>query len=276
MMDLTSVTTNLEQHSDGIWYARQHSPIDYPEEGNTFCYGVEEGSFWFNHRNAFILEALHRYPPAGLLFDVGGGNGYVAKAIQLSGIETVLIEPGIEGIKNAHLRGLNQLVCATLQDAKFTPHSMPAVGIFDVLEHIENDEGFLATLDGLMVSGGRLYITVPAYKWLWSIEDEFAQHYRRYTLSELKNKLNQAGFRIEFSTYIFASLPLPIFLFRTIPSRFGLRKQGDLRRVESELRPVSNTTNRMLNKILRFELWLLRTFNTLPFGGSCLVVACSN
>jgi SAM-dependent methyltransferase len=273
MIDLNAVATNLELHPDGIWYARQATPIEYPEEGNAFCYSVEEGSFWFNHRNTFILEALRRYPPGGAFFDVGGGNGFVALAIREAGIETVLVEPGIEGILNAHRRGLDQLICATLETAGFLPHSLPAVGMFDVLEHIADDLAFLEKIHEVVIPEGRLYLTVPAYSFLWSIEDDFAQHFRRYTLPQLKQLLNQAGFSTEYSTYIFATLPAPIYFFRTIPSKLGWRKKGDLHHIESELKPRSTTANGLLDSTLRLELKALERLKSLPFGGSCLLVA---
>ena len=273
MVDLNSIASNLELRSDGIWYAKHHSPIAYPEDGNRFCYGVEEESFWFNHRNTFILEALRRFPPADVLFDVGGGNGFVAKAICDSGIHTILVEPGIEGIYNAKRRGIIQLICASLEDAVFFDHTLPAVGMFDVLEHIRNDHDFLSKIRRLLIPGGRLYLTVPAYRLLWSTEDDFAQHYRRYSLRELKQQLNSTGFIIEYATYIFASLPVPIFLFRTIPSQLGWRRRNDSSREKSELSPRSDTANNLLDRILRIELKILRQQKTLPFGGSCLVVA---
>jgi len=52
---------------------------------------------------------------------------------------------------------------------------------------------------------------------LWSNEDVHAGHYRRYTKS-MSNILKEAGFRIEFSSYIFSILPFPIFLLRSILS----------------------------------------------------------
>jgi len=273
MVDLNSIATNLELHPDGIWYARHATPIEYPEEGNAFCYGVEEDSFWFNHRNAFILEALQSYPPGGAFFDVGGGNGYVALAIREAGIETVLVEPGIEGVLNAQRRGLDRLVCATLETAGFRPHSLPAVGMFDVLEHIADDLAFLERIREVLIPKGRLYLTVPAYHFLWSTEDDFAQHFRRYTLPQLNRLLNQAGLSTEYSTYIFATLPAPIFLFRTLPSKLGWRKKGDLNRIEAELKPSSTTANELLDSILRLELRTLKRLKSLPFGGSCLIVA---
>ena len=273
MIHLNSIAANLELRPDGIWYARHAASIEYPKEGNVFCYGVEEGSFWFNHRNTFILEALRRYPPAGTFFDVGGGNGFVAMAIREAGLDTVLVEPGIEGIFNAQRRGLDQLVCATLESAGFRSGCLPAVGLFDVLEHIADDLTFLEQIHEVLTPAGRIYLTVPAYNFLWSSEDDFAQHFRRYTLPQLSRLLERAGFHQEYTTYIFATLPAPIFLFRTLPSKFGRRKKGDLNRMETELKPNSVAANQLLDSILRVELKALKRLKSLPFGGSCLLVA---
>jgi SAM-dependent methyltransferase len=118
------------------------------------------------------------------------------------------------------MRGLKNIICSTLEDAGFKTNSLPAAGLFDVVEHISNDLCFLKTINFYMRPGGFLFITVPAYNILWSKEDVDAGHFRRYTLYELKKTLNKAGFKIEYATYIFSFLILPIFLFRTIPDFF--------------------------------------------------------
>ncbi|MCX7608391.1 MAG: class I SAM-dependent methyltransferase [Anaerolineales bacterium] len=202
MVDLNALADNLVQIEPGFWRARSLSKISYPEDGNTFCYQVEETSFWFRHRNRIILRVLQAFPPPGPLFDIGGGNGFVAMALNRAGFETVLVEPG-EGVQNARRRGLPLVVHSTLQDAGFRPGALPAVGLFDVLEHIEDDIGFLQTLARLMPPGGRLYLTVPAFSWLWSVVDKDSGHHRRYSRSALTRRLQKAEFSIEYFSGFF-------------------------------------------------------------------------
>src|SRR5690606_21548140 len=123
--------------------------------------------------------------PGGPIFDIGGGNGFVARGLAAAGFPAVVIEPGPTGARNAQARGLSPVVCAALDDAGFLPGSVPAAGLFDVLEHIEDDLGAMATLSALLPPGGRVYLTVPAYQWLWSSEDELGGHHRRYTRASL-------------------------------------------------------------------------------------------
>ena len=49
-----------------------------------------------------------KYCANNVYFDVGGGNGFVAKGLEEKGISTVLIEPGIQGCINAKNRGLKK------------------------------------------------------------------------------------------------------------------------------------------------------------------------
>lgn len=117
MIDLTTISSNLQQTSDGIWRSRSSSSISYPDWGNEACFQVEDASFWFRHRNACILEAVQQFPPPGPVFDIGGGNGFVAKGMQDAGIDVVLVEPGEAGAVNAQRRGIRSVICATLADA---------------------------------------------------------------------------------------------------------------------------------------------------------------
>lgn len=273
VIDIPSIADNLIPGPDGIWVSRSRGEISYPEEGNQNCLALEEDSFWFAHRNCCIQSVMTNYPPPGTLLDVGGGNGYVALGLQQAGIPVMLLEPGWEGVQNARKRGVNSLVCSTLEDAGFRSGSLPAVGMFDVLEHIQEQEAFLRQVRELLVSGGRLYLTVPAYQLLWSADDDYAGHYRRYTLGSLQRVLNASGFRVVFASYIFFMLPLPSYFLRVIPSRLGLRKEKAWDQYQQEHRAQPGLVGGVLRAMLHWEENRLRSGRSVPFGGSCLVAA---
>lgn len=254
----------------GIWYAKQNAPVSYPEHGNDIFFTIEEYSFWFKHRNNCIKEIIKRHPFKGAFFDIGGGNGYVARGIQEIGVETILVEPGEKGCVNAKRRNINNVVCSTVEDAGFEKNSMPAIGVFDVVEHFKDDVGLLSTLHGYLQKDGLLFITVPAFNFLWSNEDDYAGHYNRYTLGGLEKKLESVGFKVVYDTYIFSILPLPVFLLRSIPSRLGMRKQSDY---ESKKPSEHKSENPLLTKIWNWELKKIQRGERIPMGGSCMVVA---
>jgi hypothetical protein len=273
MQDVSAVAPELARAEDGTWRAQTASSVAYPDEGNAVCFQIEERSFWFQHRNDVIADAVRRCPPAGFIADIGAGNGFVSLGLRRAGFDTLVIEPGAQGARNACSRGLHPVVRATLQDARFLPGSLPAAGLFDVLEHIDDDLTLLKGLSSLLVPGGRLYLTVPAFQSLWSSEDELTGHYRRYTIKSLGERLRGAGFTMEFATYLFSPLPLPVLLFRALPTRLGWRKTLDTKQIASELQPRENIVVRAIRALLAGERALIRRGWRIPFGSSCLIVA---
>lgn len=272
-IDLDTIASGLERSPEGIWFSKRQAHISYPEEGNLNCLALEADSFWFEHRSRCILAALERFPAPGVMFDIGGGNGYVAAYLRQAGVASALVEPGLQGARFALQRGVAPVICSTLEDAGFKPDTLPAVGLFDVLEHIADEAAFLNSIHTLLQPGGRLYLTVPAYPVLWSADDDYAGHHRRYTLPQLKRVIRSAGLHLEFATYFFFMLPLPIFLMRAIPSRLGLRKQNAWDKYQQEHSRQSGLVGKVLNALLSVELAQLRRGSVVPVGGSCLVVA---
>jgi SAM-dependent methyltransferase len=276
VIDLNRVCSGLQLRENGIWYATKKAEISYPEEGYETCFEVEDNSFWFKHRNRCILSLIQQYPPEdnGPIFDIGGGNGYVSREISKSGFDVVLVEPGIDGVRNAKKRGVDQIICSSFEDAKFLPKSLHAVGLFDVIEHIENDLSFLKAINPLLKRGGKLYITVPAYSFLWSNEDVLAGHNRRYTNKTLSEKLNVTGFSVNFCTYIFRPLPLLIFLLRTIPYIMGITKETiNKAHVSREHAAKNKMFGQFLDVVLSPEIRNIHQNSPMSFGGSCLLVA---
>lgn len=273
-MDLSSnLARSLVKDDEGIWVSDKNESISYPESGNEMSFAVEDNSFWFSHRNKIITKLVELFPASGVIFDVGGGNGYVSKGIADRGFEVALVEPGPSGALNAKKRGLKNVVCATLEEVSLDKESVPAIGIFDVLEHIEDDVSFLKMIADHLEPSGKLYLTVPAYQFLWSYDDEYAGHYRRYTLSGLRKKLISVGLKPEFSTYMFFFLPLPIFLFRCLPTKLGIRKEISTEITIKEHVQSSGIKKIVLDLLLGVESFLVRHKLPVPFGGSCVVVA---
>jgi SAM-dependent methyltransferase len=276
MVDVLSISDGLIRGEDGIWYSSETESISYPSDGNNTSFDLEDGSFWFRHRNTCIQTIVSTFPPLdnGAIFDVGGGNGFVSQRLTQSGFDVVLVEPGQAGAVNARSRGLEHVICASIDTAGLHSGSLPAVGLFDVIEHIENDVAFLESVHRLLNHGGRLYATVPAFSALWSREDELAGHYRRYTLSEINEVMRAAGFTVEFSTYIFRFLPLPAFLLRAVPYRLGISAKDDTARKVSKAHVVRRgKLASFLDYLLQGELECLQNKRPIGFGGSCLIVA---
>jgi SAM-dependent methyltransferase len=261
----------LVRRDPGIWFARSAAPISYPERGNALCLAVEETSFWFRHRNRCIIELVHRFRPEGLMLDIGGGNGFVARGLQQAGISCVLLEPGLDGARAAHDRGISAVICARFEDACLPLGSFGAAGLFDVVEHIEDDIGLLRAVRHVLRPDGRLFLTVPAYQLLFSADDSVGGHFRRYNRRSIMRVLHDAGFVVDYASYIFAPLPLPILLLRTIPSWFGRTGGIDPEQVAADHR--DGPVQRILAALLDMEVAMLRRGWRVPVGATCLVAA---
>jgi len=272
-MSIGELATNLEEVDPGRWMARSATEVSYPEDGHASNFEVEDTSFWFQHRNRLITSLVEKYSPAKLLFDIGGGNGCVSAALQRSGHPTVLVEPGPAGIRNAHERGISTLVQATLEDAGFLPNSMAAAGAFDVVEHIEDDVGFVRSIAQLLEPGGHFFVTVPAFQLLWSSEDVASGHHRRYTRTQLRNLFENAGLEPVFDSYIFWPLPPIVLLTRSIPSRLNLRTSRETDTVAREHGAGGSSGASLMKRLLGPEVKRVAQGKTMPVGSSIIAVA---
>lgn len=257
----------------GVWRPASVSPVSYPDAGNDACFLVEETSYWFRHRNDAITAAIDLFPPSGPIFDIGGGNGFVSLAMERAGYASVLLEPG-SGALNAVRRGVRNVIQATLEDADFPPCSIHAVGIFDVVEHVEHENVFLSDIARILTDGGRVYCTVPAGRWLWSDEDVSAGHFRRYTPASLRDSFERNGFQVEFLSHLFSWLHVPIFAFRTLPYLLGRHRAHDPDHSGTKADHSLPVVLRYVSSVVhRWELNRIQRRCSIPFGTSLLCVA---
>ena len=225
--------------------------------------------FWFVARQRLIVWALQRYFPEARTFcDFGCGGGGVLKAIheRCSQLKLTGADALAQGLTRARQRAPSaEFVQLDLRRIPFDGE-FDAAGIFDVLEHLDDDVAALEMLRSAIVAGGGLLITVPQHQFLWSAMDEFSHHRRRYHRRELVDKVRRAGFRIEYVTS-FMTLLLPALLI----ARVGKRDPATLEPA-AELR-IGPGVNRVLSAICAIEFEAIRLGWSLPAGGSLLAVA---
>lgn len=265
-----------ERAFGGVAGAGPHSPaeLSYPEAARSLLLNLEETSYWFRHRSAIIRAVVRRFSPDGPIFDVGGGNGYQAADLQAAGHDVVLVEPGAEGCRAARERGVRRVLGDTLQGLMLPPGRVAAVSLFDVLEHVQDPGLLLREVFRVLEPGGRVYITVPAHAWLWSMADDDALHYRRYTIRSLAQEVLAAGLLVEYSTYFFLALVLPIALMRSLPYRVGRATPGESLQSGRASRE-HGAGNRAAEWMARLLAWEARVVERgrIPYGASVLLVA---
>lgn len=270
---LPARASKLELSQDGIWFA--HGDVDqgFAGDDETDWAEIEERSFWYRHRNDVVLDILRRFPYAGWLFEIGAGNGAASRAIEAAGLPVVAVEPTVAWARRARGRGLRHVICAHFEKAGFGPGTLDNVALFDVLEHVEDDRGFLSDLRRLMPAGGRLYLAVPAFQALWSREDEASGHRRRYRERGLTALVEAVGFRLEYSTYFFLPLAPAIWVARALPYKLGLAAERTHASSAADHGVDDSAGAKAMRTALGWELAMLRRGLRMPLGSSLLVVA---
>ena len=188
-----------------------------PNLGNT----VVEGP-WAVHRSNLILDTLKRLK-INFLLEVGSGDGNVAIPLYREGFGIIAIEPLESGAIVTSKEGLRTYL-GTLSSMKFPENSIEAIGLFDVIEHLENPDELLQEVFRVLKPGGWLLITVPAHDWLFSDFDESIGHFRRYSRKLLCSNLMHNRFTNIKINFFFSIFVVPALFLRKLPTIMG-RKQ---------------------------------------------------
>ncbi len=244
----------------------------FPQNAHEKLFAREENHFWFQNRNQLIRWILKKYLPQVKSFcEVGCGTGFVLSGLaeertdmQLTGTEiySSALPFAAKRLPNA------QLLQADLCDFPFD-EEFGAVGAFDVLEHINDDQLALNNIFRALKPGGGVIITVPQHQWLWSSQDDQACHKRRYSRKELKDKMEAAGFVVsKMSSFVALLLPLMV-LSRLRLKCVSPKGDGSLKIDELAISPFLNSC---FKNMCSLERWFIRHGFSFPMGGSLLAV----
>ena len=112
------------------------------------------------------------------------------------------------------LHGVTSLVCSAPDELAFASNSFDLIVAGDFLQSTSDDRTALRELLRVLKDGGLLCLTVPAYAFLWSEEDERRGHFRRYRTSELRRKLTTSGFELQRASYFVTAPFFPLVMLR--------------------------------------------------------------
>ncbi len=233
---------------------------------------LEQGHFWFVGRRRIFFHLLDRELDGRSdlhVLDVGcGAGGMLAPLSRYGSVQGIDTSP--ELVEVCHSRGFNQVRIGTAYQLPVADESLDLITLFDTIEHVPDDRRALRECRRALAPGARLFISVPAYQFLYANNDRVAHHQRRYTAPELHSKLRSAGFADIRVTY-FNSLLFPAILPAVLAKKLIERRTWPSERTNLSHR-VPGPLNRMLAAIMGSERHLLTRWR-LPVGHSIIAVA---
>jgi SAM-dependent methyltransferase len=244
-------------------------PREMQQHTYSIMYKVEETHWWFVGRRqilrsfvARIIAGLNKANPQ--ILDIGCGTGANLEMLSEFG-EAQGVDVSAEALAFCDARGLHLVRQGEAEHLPYDDGSFDLVTALDVVEHLDDDLGGLREMRRVLRDDGRALIFVPAFKFLWGVQDDISNHRRRYTLSEIRNVLQSAGFELERATYANISFFFPVLLGRMLMRATGFRPA-------SENNLTIGGLNGALGKLFGAESVLLRHLN-FPFGVSIICVA---
>jgi SAM-dependent methyltransferase len=222
-------------------------------------HAVEQLSRWVDPANAKIM-------------DIGCSSGFFLRMLlnRFPG-HAVIGADCIRGPLEHLSQNLPQvpLLQFDIQRCPWSDHSFDALVLLNVLEHVQDDRGAIAQVYRILKPGGVAVIEVPAGPGLYDIYDRELQHFRRYRMKDLIEKLSEAGFEILDRSH------LGFFLF---PGFWIVKKRNrrywnaslEVRRAVVRRNISSHSGSAFMHTIMRLES-KLRNWIYIPFGIRCLV-----
>lgn len=236
----------------------------------------EDSHWWFASRVRALNAVMEPLLPSNLsLLDLGCGAGNMMHHLSRYG-RVKGLEIDARPVSVARERGYDVDLFDVTRPMPFEDNSFDAITALDVIEHNQDDLAILADSYRVLKPGGYMIITVPALMWLWSHNDEINAHVRRYSASEITQKLAQAGFevrRVSYNNFFVFPLAASLILLRRMSKAEPQLASHHLdeNEYQVEMEPTSPPVNAILTLVGQVEAALIRRVN-LPVGTSLIAV----
>lgn len=232
-------------------------------------YHFEREHWWYTARKcilAFLIEKkIYNNQPLKIL-NVGTATGATSIMLQSFG-EVTSIEYDADCV--AFVNSLTSLHVqqGDITQLQYNNDSFDLVCAFDVVEHVKEDKKAVDELMRVCKTNGHVFITTPAFMFLWSEHDVVNHHIKRYTRKELSILFEENQSEFLLKSYFNSILFLPIALVRVLMWPFHKLRKKD-KPVESDFsRFNTGFLNKLLFAIFNAEKFIISKFN-LPFGVS--------
>ncbi|GJQ57645.1 MAG: methyltransferase domain-containing protein [Candidatus Scalindua sp. AMX11] len=209
---------------------------------------------WYYVSKGSALLAFIKGIKVNAILDVGAGSGVFSKTIlqNTDAKEAVCVDTGYSEEREVEWFGKK------LRFAKaISKSNADLVLLVDVIEHVKNDTSFVKEYVDKLDKGTTLFVSVPAYEFLFSGHDIFLEHYRRYTISSLETCLRLSGLTIVKTRYYFLTL-FPLIATLRILTMIKIKVFPKTFTPKSSLQVHGKLMNNLLIIIHKLEILLLQ------------------
>ena len=232
-------------------------------------YQVEETHWWYVGRRRIIQSLVEKIRatlnnPEPRILDVGCGTGANLKMLAAYG-RAEGVDISTQAVEFCRERGLDSVKLGAIEHLPYESGSFELVTALDVIEHLDDDVAGLREMRRVLRRDGRLLLFVPAFMFLWGVQDDVSNHRRRYTLPRLVSAVEAAGFSIEWASYANISFFLPVLVVRSVMRWLGLR-------ADTEYGINISLMNGLFSWLFGAERFVIKP-GRLPFGVSAVCIA---
>jgi len=209
------------------------------------------GHFWVQRRfDVFQRLAGELAPSAHAIAEIGCGHGLLQRQIEDKYGREVTGYDLNEFALKLNVSRQSPVCCYDISQKDPTLEGrFDLILLFDVLEHITEEDPFLAALLYHLAPAGRLVVNVPAGQWAYSAYDRADGHVRRYSIQSLRDVARRNNLEIRSWTYW--GLPLlPLVVLRML---WVSGKRDDEKIVSAGFDSRSAFMNHMLRLVSRCE-----------------------
>lgn len=197
------------------------------------------------------------------ILDVGCGTGANLEMLSQFG-EAEGVDVSDDALEFCRRKGLKAQK-GLAETLPYADETFDLTTALDVVEHLDDDIAGLREMLRVTKRGGYSLIFVPAFMWLWGVQDDISNHRTRYTKKQIVERLEKAGYIVERATYANWTFFAPIFAGRTLMKLTGIKP-------ESENNVNVSALNGFFGRIFSSESLWLKNFN-FPFGVSIVIIA---
>lgn len=230
-------------------------------------FSLEKTHWLFKIRRKIFLCFIKKYAQPGFrIFDFGCGSGYLAGELQRLGYNAFGMDFEKEAIDYGLSSNIKNLTVGAGDQIGYASESFDMVTAFDVLEHLEYEKPAIKELIRILKPGGKMIITVPAYLWLWGVQDEVSHHFRRYTAASLTDIFKEfSSVNIVRKTYFNTFLFPAIAIVRLFSKWFNIKSR------QSDFDIKTGLLDVFFYSVFNLESYFLKFIN-FPVGVSILFI----